>query len=40
MGRVMAMPGARSTAHQVIIVGSVAPPVGDKKARTEGDSPE
>ena len=40
MGRVMAMPGARSTAYQVIIVGSVALPVGDKKARAEGDSPE
>lgn len=36
----MAMPGARSTAHQVIIVGSVALPVGDKNARAEGESPE
>lgn len=40
MGRVMAMLGARSTAHQVIIIGSVALPVGDKKARAEGESPE
>lgn len=40
MGRVMAMLGARSTAHQVIIVGSVALPVGDKNARAEGYSPE
>ena len=40
MGRVMAMPGARSTAHQVTIIVRVALPVGDKNARAEGDSPE